>query len=171
MLQAGTIRAAAGVQGLFLVLTMHSPLGSVIRCILWTISWRLLMDDAIKWAHSADEWNQKAEVEVWNKDFRDVHYYMLRALIAYLLFEVASLLRQTASSYVAVRFHHKKFFHTMQVSPTSPPRDSPANPSIPPSHFRSHMRRRTSWQCIHFPTQHCHFDRSSILGLLRLWRH
>lgn len=96
---------------------MHSPLGSVIRCILWTISWRLLMDDASKWAHDADGWNTRAGMQVWDDDFRDVHYYMLRALIAYLLFEVASLLRQTVSSYLAVRFHHKKFFNTMQASP------------------------------------------------------
>eukprot|EP00892_Ulva_mutabilis_P011710 jgi/Ulvmu1/8911/UM005_0002.1 len=100
--------------GWFLALTMHDPLGAAICCILWTVAWRLLMDDAIKWSHQADEWNDDAGATIWRDEFRTVHFYMLRALIAYFLFECASLLRQTLSSYVALRFHHKQFFRTMQ---------------------------------------------------------
>lgn len=107
------------MQGLFLVLIMHDPLGGVIRAILWTVAWRLLMNDPVKWARSADEWNALAGARVWKDEFRTVHYYMMRALVAYLLFEIASLLRRTASSYVAVRFHHNKFFQTMQARPAS----------------------------------------------------
>ena len=106
------------MQGLFLALTMHDPLGCVIREILWIIAWRVIMSDPIKWARSADGWNATAHGTVWDDQFRKVHFYMLRAQVAFLLFEVATLVRQTASSYLALGFHHKKFFRTMQVPPT-----------------------------------------------------
>lgn len=104
------------MQGIFLILIMHDQLGRVFRAALWMVSWRLIMGDPLKWARSADEWAD-AQVPIWNDDFREVHFYMMRALIAYLLFEIATLLRATATSYLTVRFHHQKFFKTMQASP------------------------------------------------------
>lgn len=103
------------LQGVFLTLTMYKALGCVFRYASWTIAWQVLMGDALGWARSADDWNALAGAPVWKDEFRKVHYYMLRTLVVLLLWKVATLVRKSATSYLAVKFHRGEFFRRMQV--------------------------------------------------------
>lgn len=98
---------------------MEGPFVRVLRDSLWMVSWLVLMADALKWARTSDEWTALAGAQAWTPAFREVHYYMLRALLVVLLFDVAALLRQTVMAYLVMRFRHKKFqfFASFQVRP------------------------------------------------------
>ena len=107
--------AVAGVQGIFLPLAIYGPLGRVLRCMLWLGAWLVIMDNPIVWARQAAEWNGQAGVTVWREEFRDVHFYVVRTLISYLLYKAAMLLKEAASSYLELTFLHETFFKRMLV--------------------------------------------------------
>lgn len=105
------------MQAVFLTFGLHTQLGYVIRTGAWLGAWFVLMSSPRHWADEAERWNRlaaPANVAVWNEKFETVHYYMSRALLAYLLLCFCGLLRAGMAKYLSLKFHHRNHFESMQ---------------------------------------------------------
>lgn len=101
MLEANAPRSVARAQIVFLTFGLHRQLGYLIQAAAWFGIWFGLVSVPLGWAHDSSAWNSSAGQRVWSDKFENVHHYVWRVLLVFMLLRAMGLLRAAAGKWCA----------------------------------------------------------------------
>jgi small-conductance mechanosensitive channel len=99
----------------FFVFGTHRQCIAFVRACIWLGLWFPLGARARDWADHAEHWNRLGGEQVWMTDFQDVHFYVWRFLLIYVLFTLCSFLAAISGRALSLTFHSEDHFDKIKT--------------------------------------------------------